>query len=107
MGVVCGPCRAEFPFFQAAGARLGRCIAFFGVNVSDQAPAAQAFLAKFPVSYPSYEDPGASIARGLGAGSGVPVTVFFDRAGRQSFLHQGAYADERTLLQAIARSGGG
>lgn len=102
----CGPCRAEFPLFQTAGAHLGQRVAFLGVNLSDQSSAARAFLGKFPLSYPSYADPSADIARGLGAGSGVPVTAFFDRTGRQSFLHQGSYRNERGLLADIALYGG-
>ncbi len=102
----CPPCRAEFPLFQLAAADLGRRVAFVGVDVSDQASPAGAFLAKFPVSYPSYEDPGADIARDLGAGASVPVTAFFDRNGRTSFLHQGAYPSEPSLLRDITRYAG-
>lgn len=99
----CPPCRAEFPLFQTASAELGRRVAFLGVNVLDQASAARAFLAKFPVSYPSYEDPAAAIARNLGAGASVPVTAFFDQAGHMNFLHQGGYQNETALRQDITR----
>jgi len=111
----CIPCREEFPLLQSAGARLGRRVAFVGVDVSDAASAARSFLRRFPVSdahtflaqhpvsYPSYEDPDSRIVRSLGPAFGVPITVFIDRAGRQMFLHQGAYRDERTLLADVAR----
>src|SRR5438132_3847482 len=53
----CGPCRAEFPLFQVASARLGRRVAFLGVDTLDSSADARHFLATFPVAYPSYEDP--------------------------------------------------
>lgn len=99
----CGPCRSEFPLFQSASAQLARRVAFLGVDVLDQASAARSFLKQLPVSYPSYSDPDAAIARALNAGGGVPVTAFFDRSGRQTYLHQGAYPDQRTLVQDIKR----
>lgn len=99
----CGPCRSEFPVFQSASAELARRVAFVGVDVLDQAAAARSFLKRLPVSYPSYSDPDAAIARTLNAGAGVPVTAFFDRSGRQTYLHQGAYSDLRTLVQDIKR----
>ena len=99
----CGPCRSEFPLFQSASARLGRRVAFLGVDVLDQASAARSFLKQLPVSYPSYSDSDAAIARSLNAGAGVPVTAFFDRSGHQTYLHQGAYPDRRTLVQDIKR----
>ena len=45
----CGPCRAEFPFFQRAGVTFGKEIAFLGLNSGDNTGDATAFLRKFPV----------------------------------------------------------
>src|SRR5258708_34915444 len=84
----CSPCRAEFPLFQVASARLGRRVAFLGVDTLDAASDARAFLAKFPVAYPSYEDPSGAIARSLAPAQGVPITAFIDRAGRVAYFHQ-------------------
>ena len=99
----CIPCRAEFPLFQVASARLGRRVAFLGVDTLDAAADARAFLAKFPVSYPSYEDPSGALARALTPALGVPITVFIDRSGRVSYFHQGAYLSERDLIRDIRR----
>ena len=78
----CVPCRTEFPLFQVASARLGRRVAFLAVDTLDSAGDARAFLTRFPVSYPSYEDPSGALARFLSPAEGVPITVFIDRAGR-------------------------
>src|SRR2546429_5125680 len=59
----CEECRYEFPFFQRAAARTGARVAFLGVDAQDSASEALAFLESFPVPYPSYIDPDASIAR--------------------------------------------
>jgi thiol-disulfide isomerase/thioredoxin len=99
----CSPCRAEFPLFQATSARLGRRVAFLGVDTSDVASDARGFLAKFPVAYPSYEDPSGAIARSLAPTQGVPITAFLNRAGRVSYFHQGAYRREADLISDIRR----
>ena len=53
----CGPCRFEFPAFQALGVKYGKQVAFLGLDASDNDGDAHAFLKKLPVSYPSYSDP--------------------------------------------------
>ena len=64
----CGPCRAEFPIFQELSTSRGKEIAFVGVNARDKRPAAERFAARFPVPYPSYDDPvGADRPRAEGA----------------------------------------
>jgi cytochrome c biogenesis protein CcmG/thiol:disulfide interchange protein DsbE len=103
----CSPCRAEFPLFQVASTRLGRRVAFVGVDTLDGASDARAFLAKFPVAYPSYEDPSGAIARSLAPTQGVPITVFLGRTGRVSYFHQGAYRSEADLVSDIRRYGEG
>jgi thiol-disulfide isomerase/thioredoxin len=92
----CGPCRAEFPIFQQLGTSRGKEIAFVGVNARDKRPAAEDFAARYPVPYPSYDDPGEDIARALKAPSNFPVTLFVDANGKTVFTHQGGYrsADE-------------
>lgn len=98
----CPPCRAEFPYFQRASARLSGRTAFVGVDTIDSRSAARQFLHQFPVSYPAYEDPSGAIGRRIGTLGGVPVTAFYDRLGRLVYLHQGPYTSERQLLANIA-----
>ncbi len=99
----CGPCRAEFPLFQVASARFGRRIAFMGIDTLDASSDARGFLSKFPVVYPSYEDPSATIAHSLVPTQGVPITVYIDRSGRTAYFHQGAYPSQRDLIRDIRR----
>jgi cytochrome c biogenesis protein CcmG/thiol:disulfide interchange protein DsbE len=101
-GSWCGPCRVEFPSFQAQAVRYGRRVAFLGVNAKDNRGEAKAFLRKFPVTYPSVEDPDESVAGRLGS-RGYPTTVYYDPRGRQLFVHQGVYLDEADLVADIRR----
>lgn len=93
----CGPCRAEFPFLQSASTRFGRRVAFLGLNSGDSGDAAARFLKKFPVPYPSYEDPREHAAAALKASTAYPITIFFDAAGKQVYMHQGYYLSQAQL----------
>ena len=99
----CGPCRAEFPYFQTAAARLGKRVAFVGLNAGDNRANAMRFLQDFPLPYPSLEDPNEKAAFALGASSNFPITLFYDARGKQTFAHQGGYATEAALVKDIER----
>jgi thiol-disulfide isomerase/thioredoxin len=99
----CGPCRAEFPFFQAVGVRYGKRIAFVGLNSGDNDADARSFLARFPVSYPSYTDGHEKVALSLGAGTAYPITIFYDAQGHREYMHQGGYPTEAKLVEDIER----
>lgn len=102
----CGPCRYEFPVFGAASLKLGGKVAFLGVSSKDSVQTARDFLAKHPVGYPSWNDSDGSISESLGVAAGLPATVFFNRAGRRTYIHQGPYASVADLERDIARYGG-
>jgi thiol-disulfide isomerase/thioredoxin len=97
----CGPCRAEFPIFQQIATNRGKEIAFVGVNARDKRPAAERFAERYPVPYPSYEDPGEKIARALKAPSNFPVTLFVDANGKTVYTHQGGYRSAAELSADI------
>jgi cytochrome c biogenesis protein CcmG/thiol:disulfide interchange protein DsbE len=99
----CGPCRTEFPWYQRLSAKLGKRIAFIGVNSNDSSAAARTFLGEFPVPYPSYVDPGEEIARLIGATVGFPGTAFYDRAGALAYTRQGQYPSESALAADVRR----
>ena len=99
----CGPCKLEFPYFGRAGTRLGKRVAFLGLNTSDNAGDARRFLSTHAVPYPHLEDPDAAVVQAESASTGLPVTLFYDRRGKQVFVHQGGYASERDLLDDIRR----
>ena len=100
----CGPCKLEFPYFQRAATRLGKRVAFVGLNVQDNREGAERFLEERPVPYPSFEDGGGRTLNELAKGvRGLPVTIFYDARGEQAFVHQGFYRSEADLLEDIER----
>jgi cytochrome c biogenesis protein CcmG, thiol:disulfide interchange protein DsbE len=104
----CGPCRAEFPFFQSQAAEHAKRVAFVGVNSNDGEDSAREFLAEFPVPYPSYLDPKLEIAALIDAPVEFPATAFYDEQGEIAYVRRGGYASEDELAADIdryARSG--
>ena len=99
----CAPCRAEFGAFQLASLRLGREVAFLGIDSADTGRAAAlAFLRARPLSYPSYYDPGGQVGSAITDSAFTPVTVFYDARGRQ-YIHQGPYASQARLERDVRR----
>jgi cytochrome c biogenesis protein CcmG/thiol:disulfide interchange protein DsbE len=99
----CGPCRAEFPDFQKASLKYGKRVAFMGIDGNDNRGDAQRFLAQYPVPYPSYEDGDNRIAQVFNGVIAFPTTVFYTRAGKLSYLHNGQYLTGAKLEQDIQR----
>ena len=99
----CGPCRAEFPFFQSQAAKGADRIAFVGVNSNDGEDSASDFLAEFPVPYPSYLDPKLEIAAVIDAAVEFPATAFYDKQGELAYVRRGGYASEDELAADIER----
>jgi cytochrome c biogenesis protein CcmG, thiol:disulfide interchange protein DsbE len=99
----CGPCRGEFPYFQRQSQRLGKKIAFLGVNSQDNDGDARSFLRQYPVTYPSYRDGNLGIAAVFNGVQAFPTTAFYDRRGQLAFVHQGGYASEQKLKEDIDR----
>ena len=99
----CGPCRAEFPVFQRVSARLGKEVAFLGLNSLDNRDNAGEFLGRFPVPFPSYVDQRGNLAAGNGFGKYFPSTVFYDARGKRAFVKQGEYRTEADLVADIDR----
>lgn len=99
-GSWCGPCRAEFPYFQQVSAQLGKEVAFLAIDTYDENDAAETFLRDNPVPYPSFTDPDKKIATELVAPFALPATIFYDRQGR-TFLKHGVYTSEEQLIADI------
>jgi cytochrome c biogenesis protein CcmG, thiol:disulfide interchange protein DsbE len=99
----CGPCRGEFPYFQRQSQKLGKRIAFIGVNSNDNDGDARTFLRQFPVSYPSYSDGNLAIAAVFNGVQAFPTTAFYDAKGHLAYVHQGAYTSEQKLAEDINR----
>ena len=96
----CGPCRLEFPIFQAVAADRGDQIAFLGVNANDGTDAAETFLEELPLPYPSISDPDDEAGE-LFKGFYFPSTAFYDRNGELVYTRQGPYEDEQDLNDEI------
>ncbi|MEN3281327.1 MAG: cytochrome c biosis protein CcmG, thiol:disulfide interchange protein DsbE [Solirubrobacteraceae bacterium] len=101
-GSWCGPCRVELPILQRASLDWGKRVAFLGVDSKDNRRDARKLLADIPVTYPSYEDPDAKIFTSYKL-LGAPSTVYYDAAGKQTYLHQGQYLDRAQLDADIKR----
>ena len=100
----CGSCRTEFPTFQAVSAKLGKRVAFIGLDTGDGGGGTpQRFLRDFPLSYPSVSDPDRKVAQKLGIDQSWPTTVFYDRSGKQVYAHQGPYLTAADLEADIRR----
>jgi thiol-disulfide isomerase/thioredoxin len=99
----CPPCRAEYPVLQRVAAEMGRHIAFLGVDSSDSRSGAQRFLARHPLSYPSFFDHDGSLGASITLTTNFPVTVFYDAAGKQTFIHEGGFYTVAQLQADIRR----
>jgi thiol-disulfide isomerase/thioredoxin len=99
----CVPCRTEFPIFNIVSVEYGKRVAFVGLDSGDNTTDARRFLRRFPVSYPSYEDPNERAAFALGVSSFYPMTAFYDATGKQQYVHAGKYARLADLERDIRR----
>ena len=98
----CGPCRVELPVFQRASLDWGKQVAFLGVDLRDNRDSARRLLVDIPVTYPPYEDPDGKVATGYRL-IGTPSTIYYDAAGKQTYIHQGQYLDRAQLDADIKR----
>jgi protein SCO1/2 len=97
----CPPCRAEFPVLASVSALYGRQVAFVGADIEDTASDADAFLAKHPVSYPSYQTSSAALDS-IAPMEGTPTTLFIGRDGKVAYAHIGPYESEASLEDDVA-----
>lgn len=78
----CAPCREEAADLEQTWRKYqGQGVQFFGIAYKDAASKAEAFLAKYGVTYPSAVEPGNRTARAYGL-TGVPETFVVDRQGQ-------------------------
>lgn len=99
----CIPCRSEAPLLRAAASTYRGRVRFVLLDVRDTPDDAKAFIAEFlrdaPIEH--LADPPGTIPVVLGAGRGVPDTLFYRVGGEESYIHRGMI-DERTLALQIA-----
>lgn len=102
-GSWCPPCRAEVPVFQREAVKRGASVAFLGVNSTDRRANALRFAAREPMPYPSFEDPRGNIAAGVYHSLALPVTAFYDAAGKLAIVQQRPFLTQAALSEAIER----
>lgn len=99
----CAPCQQEFPLFASAAQSFGSRIAFLGVDTDDSSSSdARSFLARHPVSYPSYQSTSAALSS-IVAIEGLPTTIYLDSQGSVAYVHIGVYDSAGTLDHDIQR----
>jgi thiol-disulfide isomerase/thioredoxin len=98
----CQDCVEEFSIFQTVAPRFGRTVAFIGDDIEGAANG-RGWLAKHPLSFPSYSDRGESVDRAIGAPTAgyAPVTTFYNRQGKQVYPHFGPYLSTASLEHDI------
>ena len=99
----CGPCRQEMPLLDEMYQRYQKLgFTILGVNVEQDAAAAQAMLKESPVHFPVLFDP-QSTASKLYNLNAMPTTVLVDRSGNVRYLHQGYMPGyEQTYQQQVS-----
>lgn len=104
-GSWCSPCRAEAPdLVKVANATKADGVRFVGIDTRDAPAAAAAFVRRFHVPYPSFDDrDGRVLSRfsGIVPISAVPSTVVVDQRGRVAARVVGK-VDAKTLQGLIA-----
>jgi thiol-disulfide isomerase/thioredoxin len=99
----CGPCRGEFPVLQSTSTKLGKQVAFLGLDANDNDGDATKFLSHFPVPYPSLVDRNSRVAQKLGIGRSFPTTIYYDADGKIQYIHQGPYTSDERFEADIRR----
>ena len=98
----CGPCKQEMPLLDDIQKKYGKLgFTLIGVNVEPDTKAANAVLAKIPVSFPVVYDTDSKVSKAYQV-SGMPSSVFIDRKGQLRQLHRGYKpGDENEYMNQI------
>lgn len=82
----CAPCRVEAPLLEALHQEFkDQGVQFYGVNLRDEKPTAEAFEKSFDLTYPSFDDKDGGVllsVSGLVPPGAVPTTLVLDKQGR-------------------------
>lgn len=102
----CGPCTEETPTLVSAAEKFDEAdVAFIGLDVTDETAAAQEFVAKFDIPYPSIVDSDGKLLASLPGvpPQALPNTLILDREGRLAVRIIGAVPTDtfESLVQAV------
>jgi thiol-disulfide isomerase/thioredoxin len=102
----CVPCIAEMPDLKAIDDAFGREVAFAGVSLDDMLPDAKSentahFLDRQKISYPNvyYTGNADDLGERFTFGGEIPVTIVFDRKGKELWRHQGRLEKEKFIAR--------
>lgn len=97
----CEPCRKEAPELERLDSSLHGSAALIGIDYTDRADAARAFVAKYGWGFPILSDPDGIYGARFGF-SGLPTTIVLDSRGRVAQTLRGpqTLADFRQALRA-------
>lgn len=107
----CGPCRSEAPTLQAVSEETAADgVAFLGINSRDDRAAAQAFVRRFGLGYPSVVDEDGQLLLAFHdtlPPSSFPSTLVIDREGRVAarILRETTYTELRRVVRDLAAEG--
>lgn len=100
----CVPCVAEMPDLQAIDNAFGPELAVLGVSMDDAVPGIDksrvtGFLEKQKIRFPNvyYTGTPEKLGDHLNFSGEIPVTIIFDRKGKELWRHQGKIEKEKTI----------
>ena len=99
----CGHCKQESPAIERLWRGLHGAVGVVGVDYSDGADQARAFIHTYGLSYPMLSDPGGTAGERFGV-SGLPTTFVLDSHGRIVETLRGPQT-EADLREALAAAG--
>jgi thiol-disulfide isomerase/thioredoxin len=100
----CVPCVAETPQLREVAAAFGPEVAIAGVSMDDMIPESTrekviAFLDKQKITYPNlyYRGNADDLTRYFRFEGEIPITLVFDRKGKEVWRHEGAITSADTI----------
>ena len=102
----CGPCVAEMPDLRTIDETFGAEVALLGVSLDDMIPDTKpakvtAFLEKYRIAFPNLYYTGNADTLGdyYGFNGELPVTIVFDRKGKELWRHEGRLDKNATIAR--------
>lgn len=102
----CAPCVAEMPDLQVIDETFGNDVAVAGVSLDDLIPGTTkekvvTFLQKQKIAFPNIYYTGSpdALADHLRFNGELPVTIIFDRRGKELWRHEGRLDRKKTIAE--------
>jgi thiol-disulfide isomerase/thioredoxin len=102
----CIPCVQEMPDLRAIDEAFGRELAMAGVSMDDMIPDTKrervaSFLDKQKIAFPNvyYTGNADDLAKHLAFNGEIPITIVYDRNGKELWRHQGRLERDATIAR--------